>query len=76
MAEETNKLAVGAETKHSFTLLAKFNVFRKKVQESKENEKRLNDQLRDLKEKLKLWNENTLFVLLRQQQCIILRQLQ
>ena len=48
---EANKLAVAAETKHSFTLLAKSNAFRKKVQESEENEKQLNDQLRDLNEK-------------------------
>ena len=39
MTEEANKLAVEAETKHSFTLLAKSNAFRKKVQESEENEK-------------------------------------
>ena len=53
MTQEANKLAVKAETKHSFTLLAKSNAFRQKVRESEENEKKLCYQLRDLKEKLK-----------------------
>ena len=39
MSLEADKSATEAELKHNFTLLAKPNIFRLKVRESKDNEK-------------------------------------
>jgi len=53
MSQEADALAVQAEKKHSFILLAKSNAFRQKMHESESNEQSLCEQARTLKEKLK-----------------------
>jgi len=53
MSQEADALAVQAEKKHSFILLAKSNAFRQKIYESEANEQSLCKQARSLKEKLK-----------------------
>jgi len=53
MSQEADALAVQAEKKHSFILLAKSNAFRQKMHESEANEQSLCEQARTLKEKLK-----------------------
>ena len=51
MSQEADALAVQAEKKHSFILLAKANAFRQKMHESEANEQSLCE-ARTLKEKL------------------------
>ena len=53
MSLDVDKLALGAEEKHNFTLLTKYIAFRLKVRESKENEKQLSNEIADSEEKLK-----------------------
>jgi len=53
MSQEADALAVQAEKKHSFILLARSNAFRQKIRESEANEQSLCKQARSLKEKLK-----------------------
>jgi len=53
MSQKADALAVKAEKKHSFILLAKSNAFRQKIHESEANERSLCEQGRNLKEKLK-----------------------
>ena len=49
MSLQIDKLAIEAEVKHNFTLLARSNAFRPKICESEQNEKKFCDQARVLK---------------------------
>jgi len=53
MSQEADALAVQAEKRHSFILLAKSNAFRQKMHESEANQQSLCEQACTLKEKLK-----------------------
>jgi len=53
VSQAADALAVQAEKKVSFILLAKSNAFRQKIHESKANEQSLCEQAHSLNEKLK-----------------------
>jgi len=57
MSQEADALAVQAEKKRSFILLAKSNAFRQKMHESEANEQSLCEQARTFKEKLKFMEQ-------------------
>ena len=54
LREYADELAKKAESKHDFTLLSKSNAFRKKVCDKTEELSKLEDKLKELKEKLLL----------------------